>query len=1104
MYCIYGLKSVYREKLKVKTENEQKVEDYRKTVTVINDDLMKGIKTVRTKIDKLVSSVKSWKDIGNAVSKLRELSDTSELADGLQTLEQEGESLVRLDRSNSAFVQNVVLNANAELSGLNAAAGQSIAGLSEIDENWLKINDVKCKIESAKKECKTILKLVEPPNDLAEAQAVEEKYNKALAQCAAVADVLPAKEEAVQKLTALTEGHPQLNVEKLKQECQNASEDWAKYHAGIEENAENAHSQQVVWKQVNQTKDSILQWLSDINVELLDCTSNFDDVEKVKSKLVKYSEEKEHILELKANLVEKIKKLEQLNGNRPILTLDSLVALIDDQIAGIDGIASNLVGLVSGFSQQEEAIRTEIKKRMVEINQIRENIIKCDNLNNELDALLGNLKSCQKCKNDLIKMNLNIDTVNHAVSEMTENFPIISESTINKELKSLKKRYESVVQQVDKVETTLMTYLKKHLEDDLNNLLHSINSSDEKLTWCKPEEEIEKEQIEVKLRSVEDVQANLETIKAQKSRIDYVLDHLNQYSSADFNLEELSSNNELLSSNIENTEKQINKREMDLKKILSLWDEYQKYLDNIFPLVNILENDIKTSVEIPIDINLINITEENLNKFKVKVEEAKELLDKLVLCAKNIKHFHSKSKLDNQVSKLKRRVESYQNSIDKCSKRIENLKGMKKEFNVSYEKAIHLVKELNDKLKSIKTAQPIGKKSIQNAQSDLAIMKNLNKQLEESQQLVNDTVSKGECMYPDITMENRDEIRSKVKHLRSSCENLTDEYGNITKTIENALVQKSSVDESCNQIQNWLQETENKITDCKKLKRKNIIDKRTKCNNLKTLKQDLIAYKDVIDQLKDKVTELNEPDSDLKLQNAIKKYESLLSEVNKSLKLNESHLKNHESYLENVETFKNYHKTLLDEYSIAVNNPSEADSDLFVSIMGRKPEGDLLIEKCETIGSKVLKETDASGKTLIQEELKKLKSDWESLILNCENTLKMLSQKQNRYDEVLAKIENLDKYLKSIETQIKDRSLKNSLANKQRYLEKLKQFDEDITKKHSEIMEIQADTVDVSPDVNNAIINLVKTYQNVKTRTKVGAFCKNLKKQNNSLHFNFF
>lgn len=1077
----------FREKIKEKEENEQKVKKYQKTISAINEDLVKHIKLVENKLNNHISSAKSWNDIIHVIPKLQELIDFSELNEQIKILEAEGELLVQLDKNSSTFVQNMSLEINAELSNLNIKTERVIENLTEINDNWLKINNIKNKLKSTKKECKTILEFIEPPNDLAEAQVIEEKYNKALKKSTAILDVLPAMEEAVQKLVKLSENYQQLDVKKLKQEYQNDLESWETYHSEIKKYNEIAHSQHVIWKQVNQTKDSILQWLSDVNIELLDCASNFDDIEKIKSKLVKYSEENELNLELKDNLIEKIKKLEKLNGQKSILTLNSLCELMDDQFSGVENIASNLVGRISAFSQQEEAIRAEIKKRTTEINQIRENIIMCDNLNNELNALLVNLQSCQKYKNDLIKMNLNIDTVNRLISEMTDTFAIMSESTAIKELKSLKKRYESVVQQVDKVETTLMTYLKKHLEDDLNNLLHSIKCADEKLTWCKPEEEIEKEQVEIKLQSVEVIKDNLNAIKEQKCRIDYVLDYLNQYST-DLNLDELSRNNELLSTQFENTEKQINERKVILEKIVCLWIEYQKYLDSILPLLNILENDIKMSVEIPVDMNSINIMEQNITKFQLKIDEVTQLLNKIIPCAENIKHIHIKSTLNNQVLKVQRRLESHQNSIDKCSERIKCLKEMKKEFNISYEKATHLIKDLSNKLKSIESVQPEGKKSIQNAQSDLAIMKNLNKQLEDSQQLVNDTVSKGECMYPDVTNENREEIRSKVKQLRLSCENLNDECGNKMKSIENALLQKSSFDESCSQIQNWLQEAEEKWIDCKKVKRKNIMDKRANCNNLKTLKQDFIAFKDVIEQMRGKVTQLNETDTDLKLKTILEKYENISLEVIKCLKMNESHLKNHELYLENVEKFKNYLKLLHDEYSIAVNNLSEVDIDIFNNIIKQKPEGESILEKCKNIGSSVLKETDESGKTVIQNELDELKISWESLLLNCENTLKTISQKQNKYDEVLIKIEDLDKYLKSIETQIKDRSLKNSLTSKQQYLKKLKQFDNVIIKKHKEILGIQSDTIEVSPEVNNAITNLMKTYQNVKNRTKVLIF----------------
>lgn len=1031
-----------------------------------------------------VTSIKSWNDIILVIPQLTDLTDVSKLIEQLNTLEIEGESLIQLDKSHTVFIKNCLLDINNELSTLKTMSEQSITNLMEINDNWLKINDIKLKIKSTKEECNAILKLVKIPNDLTEAQIVEEQHNKALKQSSNILDQLPLTNEAMQRLIILSENYPQLNIESIIKDYQNDLDDWGKYYTQLQNNTENAHSQHVIWKQVNEAKDNILQWLSEINIELLDSTSNFDDIEKVKNKLVKYSEEKELNLDLKRNLVKKVKKLQKMNNNIPITTLDALCTLLNDQFTGVESIANNLVNLINGFSQQEELIKSEIKKCTCEINQIRENLIKCDNLNNELEALLINLKSCQKCKNELIKMNLNIDAINHSVSEITNTYPIISESTIIKELKSLKKRYESVVQQVDKVETTLMTYLKKHLEDDLNNVLHSINSSDEKLSWCRPEEEIEKEQIEIKLRSVNDINENLKVIKEHKFRIDHVLDYLNQYSSEDIKLEELSKKNEYLNIKLENTEKQTNELKLNIEKIISIWNEYQKYLDIINPLINDLENDIKISVDIPVDINYINIMEENINKIQLKVNETKQMLNELINFVEKINSINSKLTLDNRILKIKRRLETFENCSNKCLKRIKCLKEIKNEFDILYGKATIILEELKIKLESIDILQPIGKKIIQNAQSDLVIIKSLSKQLEESQQIVNDTISKGECLYPDITNENRDEIRTKVKQLRFRCEQLNDECGNITKTIENALVQKSSIDESYNQIQNWLHETEKKLNEIKSIKGKNIMDKRMNCNNLKILKQDLIAYKDVIDQFNEKVIQMNEPDTDINVNDNLKKYENILLENNKCLQLNESYLKNHDLYLENVEIFKKHIKLLTDKYSKAMNT-SDTNTDVLKNIISHKSEGEILLDKCKIIGQTVMQETEENGKIEIQNNLDELKLDWDSLISNCENTLTILDQKRSHYDEVLRKIENLDKFLKSVENQIKDRSLKNSLISKQQYLQKLKLFDEDITKKQKDILEIQYNILDISPDVNSAMTNIIKTYQSVKTRVKV-------------------
>lgn len=104
--------------------------------------------------------MKSWNDIILTVPKLQELIDLNELNQQIKTLEIEGDILVHLDKNNLVFVQNILLKTNTELSNLKTTSERAFENMTEINENWLKLNDIKNKMKSTKKECNIIWNLL--------------------------------------------------------------------------------------------------------------------------------------------------------------------------------------------------------------------------------------------------------------------------------------------------------------------------------------------------------------------------------------------------------------------------------------------------------------------------------------------------------------------------------------------------------------------------------------------------------------------------------------------------------------------------------------------------------------------------------------------------------------------------------------------------------------------------------------------------------------------------------------------------------------------------------------------------------------------------------
>ncbi|XP_026689055.1 uncharacterized protein LOC113473814, partial [Diaphorina citri] len=85
-------------------------------------------------------------------------------------------------------------------------------------------------------------------------------------------------------------------------------------------------------------------------------------------------------------------------------------------------------------------------------------------------------------------------------------------------------------------------------------------------------------------------------------------------------------------------------------------------------------------------------------------------------------------------------------------------------------------------------------------QKKLDELKTWNANKEAGQSLLNISTTQGEALFSQVTLKDRDTIRSNLRNLRDNMDGLIDKSSVLMKKLESLIIQKSSFDESYKQI----------------------------------------------------------------------------------------------------------------------------------------------------------------------------------------------------------------------------------------------------------------------------------------------------------------
>lgn len=1084
-FTIFGF--VCRGQLKLKKNLQAKTAMKWERFQDNQQKLTEGVLALQGKIQEVIILTDNCQQLPSTIKELYAISEAHEsMRSAKDNLISEGKALMAEDENNVTNIQNILTSIDTNWDKVNNMLKSCKDNVSDINESVQKFNQVKEKVNKAIKVAGQKAEQEDISNDLTQATIAYEKSKKRLDSLNKSKYALDQLEAKALDIVKKAENLPSFDVSDIKEHSEAVKKDWIKAQESLNQSVQNLEAEMVIWKQIDEAKNNLLQWVGETNAALVDATESVGSDTSL-AQLAVYKSELDGKKNLHTSIKAKTKQLHKKHKGAGIPTLASLNKLLDEEFEDIAQIAKKLEDAIDTIGKNEKKSKDDIRISSDQISRIRESLMKCDNLTGENSMILERLNTCKGLKSELTGISSYIDSISKSVQLVRDKCPSFSNSPVTKELSGLKKRYSSVVSHANKVEKVLLAFLIKCHKEKASDLKRNLATHKEKVVWCQPDPGSDKYKLEAKITSINELAAGISDCESKKLELGESLKML--INVEDVNFHELKEEHCQIEKDYEELKTLFSQTKNYLDNNLDLCKNYDKKCDEFTSWLKDVEGKVKAQGGAQTDLEAISKKMKQMKKFKQEIVKRESELKEVEKLGLEMVKQSPESRISHNIGQVSSRYQTVKRFVDNYIERLQTLEKNVSLFGESVKNAKDWVEEAKLKLTNFDDAVKSGSKPSL-YQEKLAELKVFTVQREAGQMLLTKAVEQGEALFPEIAPANRESVRSQLRNLRDSSEALIDKANSITKRIESLLMQRSSFDDSYSQVSQWIGDIDAKIGDKIELK-STLPDKKVALHSYKTLAQDINSHQAIFKQLQDKIAVLSDSETTAKFDEIMDKYKNVSKKVEDRVSASEKHVVNHESYIQAEERFRDFMNILMAEEAKSDKDATDSRLAILEDLLLQKGDGDKLLDVCDKKLKTVVKQTSTSGHSFLIGELEELKKAWKEFINHCTDNLEKLKQLSNRWTQFADKLKQLESWLKQKESQVKDQSLRSSEEVKQQHLEKLKGFEEEIKNRSDEISSLNDEVAEAGPELIDKVAKLSARYQALKTQAKVSKdlFC---------------
>ncbi|XP_018338972.1 PREDICTED: nesprin-1 isoform X6 [Trachymyrmex septentrionalis] len=1070
-----------------KLENlDAKWDNFRKLQQKITEEIV----NTQTSLQNITYTVDTCEKLTPAIEKIDDLiEDHQRREPEKESLHQEGDNLMKEDQRAITNIQVVVSSVDGNWEKVNELLREQRRKYAEMDADWKQYQEAKEKLNKFIDEAKNLCQSVKDVStDITQANVALEKHKRAseiLKKGKIFLDKMDGKAQQLAKETSLM---PNFKTSLIESDLSNIRKKYHEINVKVIDRTQAYETQVIIWKQIEEAKYELTKWLSDTNEALTAACDRLLDAENGQALLIKYREELPVYQQLRQGIATKSEQLVKLNDDASIPTLKSLNDLLDDQFNVVKQAANKLASFTSTFNEKEKGIKQELKKCSDTISKIREEIIKCDDLTGENTKILYRINKCQELKTELKKCDYTLSELDEKLTDMVSEYPTVSKSSLPKELQALQLRKDGVTSHADKVNATLVAFLTKLYHEKFGALQRLVATHKEKVAWCEPEQSSDRYNLEVKMASLIDVEDGIADCETRKVDTDNSLTLLSTVESSE-TISALRDERDKVTADLESLKVSYGKIKSVLQENIALWQRYEFTSENVISWLKENENKIRMEATMLLNPNEIDEKIAEIIQLKEKVENYENEMKDLIALGEEITKVSPESRVAQYVGHLNTRYHSVLKFLIQHLDRLRELKQIKGQYAANVKELESWLLNAEQKLKTFDEIS--GPKPMTFYQSRLKELKAFGEKRETGQAILNRTAEAGETLFARITPDHRELIRSELRNLRSRVEALADRTNVIYKKIESDMMHRSSFEDKYSQVKQWLVEARKKLGDKLDLL-PSLQEKKLALHLYKAIAQDVGVHRNILEQLQDRLGAAPDDEASEMLNSVIEAHEKLSEDVDDRIGIMEKYVANHEAYLQTFEKTRDWINTMVNE-AAPISEDLSIDRDaakskivLIENVLQQKPEGDRIIADCNQQLNIILEQTSIAGHLTLLRGFEQQKKVWEDFLQRCASSRDKLNHLFNQWSEFERVVEALESWLKQIEMQVKDQSLKSTEETKRAHLQKLKSLEETIIAKGTEFNAVveKSQGVEAESDLVTKVSRQATRYQAIRNQAK--------------------
>lgn len=1089
------------EEVKKKLDTVEKTLDSNRQQLQTMNTQWESFNRVKNQVNEFLTSLTmkvSNKDssINNYAAVLRQLENIESALKDMQTqsknkekLHDLGRSLMASDSTQLVSVQNALTAADGSWDRTQSMLYELQTKFTSITSLWKQCNELREELNESISDAKQVTPQLErPASDICSVQSMVNISKKSTDNLKKTRQQLENFMSKIQHLCQQLEGVEGYDTSSVKSMSHETQSKWQTTIDFLNQRGQSLEGQHVLWKQINQGRDEIYMWLNE-TCESLDDRKLLDEADKASEKLEKYKSELPTYESSFKTLKCRIEQLESMNGGKSIVNANSIISTLTTEFDQTHSASSKLESYLEEMRDQENSIYDEIKDTSETLIQLREKLLKCEDMTGDDYQILARFEEAKQIEVDTNEIAGSVLDIKTQIEEIQANFRGCDINSLLRDYTTLSKKQQSLLNQTNKVCTTLDHVIEKHYQDKLDDLMRFIAVHQEKLEWCKPEPGIDRYGIEAKLASVIDTKASLTNGEQKRRLLEISKPLADQVIPVDMK-EKFDAGFNSTIVELEDVELQVDKTECLLRKSLILWKKYEEKNESLSAWLKESENIARNESSNLVDIEEIDEKLIEINNLSAETEDRDDEMASISQQAQELQKLNPDSKAKDYANALFNRLDKIKSFCASYVSQLEQLQQHQSVYSSSVVKMEAWLKISEEKLKTFENLSISGGKPTLAYQTKLQNLKEFVAEKKNGQKLLNEAVESGESLFSSITSDGRENIRQDLRKLRDTWEAHLERVNQLYKHVETIIMQWSSFDDNLNQANKWIDETELKV-DAPFSYKKTLGDKKSQCQHYKLLLQDINSHETMIHGLREKMEFLTDEDISRTVDDLNERYESMLETSQEHILTSEKYVGNHETFFHHLENFRDWLNSQNNEIASCVDvspdsNDVQDKMSMLETLESSIPHGQNLLDKCDEALTHTLDNTHPDGHDAIQEDFESYKSNWINYQEEITERRKVISEVMSQFYDCEETVQELRDWLRAIEVKVKDPSLKSTLEDKEAHIDKLRQLEDEISYKGREFNEAlsQAQSLDSEGKHANNISQMMTRYQALKSVIK--------------------